>query len=95
MVANAARNGVSRRIMRFFLLLTVLIVGLAAGVAAATVQSPWTDLHSPIAVLLVVIIFLLACQQFCKRDFYVVEHFVYDLNFIETPNSYDAGSGRV
>jgi hypothetical protein len=95
MVANVVRSGVSGRIMRFFLLLTVLIVGLTAGVAAATVQSPWTDLHSPIAILLVVIMFLLACRQFRKRNSYVVEHFVDDLNFVETPNSYGRVTVRI
>jgi hypothetical protein len=56
--------------------LTVVIVGLMTGFAGAT------------PVLLVPIIFLLFYQQFRKRDFYVVEHFVYDLNFIEAPGSY-------
>jgi hypothetical protein len=46
--------------------------GLMSSLAGATVQSP----------LLVVIIFLLLYQLFRKRDSYVVEHCLYDLNFI-------------
>ena len=70
--------------MRFFLLLTVLTVGLMSGFAGATVQ-------------LVVIIFLLSYQQFRKRDFYVVEHFLFDLNFIESPGTgtYDRPEVRI
>ena len=45
--------------------------------------------------LLVVIIFLLLYQQFRKRDFYVVEHFLYDLNFIESPGVYGKTTIRV
>lgn len=66
------------RIFRPVIVLTVLTVGLIVGSGGATVQPP----------LLVVIIFLLLHQQFRKRDFYVVEHFVYDLNFTESTGIY-------
>ena len=61
--------------MRFVLPLTVLTVGLMISFAGAAVQPP----------LLVAIIFLLLYQLFRKRDFYVVEHFLYDLNFVQSP----------
>jgi hypothetical protein len=73
------------RIVRPLIVLTVLTVGLIIGFGGATVQPP----------LLVVIVFLLLYQQFRKRDFYVVEHLLYDLNFIESSGSHGRPNMRV
>lgn len=62
--------------------LTILI-GFTTGAIGAT------------PALLVLVIFLLSYQTFRKRDFYVVEHILYDLNFIETPGSYGRPRVRV
>jgi hypothetical protein len=71
--------------MRFLLITIVLTVGLMNNFGGAEVQPA----------LLVVIILLLLYQQFRKRDFYVVEHFLYDLNFIEYPGTYGKPFMRV
>ena len=73
------------RIVRLLMVLTILTVGLMIGFGGVTVQPP----------LLVVIIFLLLYQQFREREFYVVEHLLYDLNFIESPGSYGRPNMRV
>jgi len=58
-------------------------------------QAVWTDVYSPTPILLTMIVFLLFYQQLRRRDFYMVEHLTYDLQFIESPSSYGKTNVRI